>query len=159
MEDGIPWAREVLRHLETYPADVQRDFVVGALESIRHGMQHLLSVLPLYSEAAISSASLLAAVLTTVRFRVEEGAGNDATELELIRMGLPSYPEERYETMVGRIELRDPRMIKRELTQALDAWDECSTIIWCPAISTCHWHMSLLITAMKDAVAIADLLL
>ena len=147
MEDGIPWAREVLRHLETYPADVQRDFVVGALESIRHGMQHLLSVLPLYSEAAISSASLLAAVLTTVRFRVEEGAGE------------PSYPEERYETMVGRIELRDPRMIKRELTQALDAWDECSTIIWCPAISTCHWHMSLLITAMKDAVAIADLLL
>lgn len=156
MEDALPWAKEVLRHLEAYPLDTRRDLVVGSLESIRHGLEHLLSVLPLYSEAAVSSASVLAAVLTTVRFRVED---DDAKELELIPMGLPSYPHERYEPMISRIELRGPIMIRREISQALKAWDECSTIIWCPAVSTCHWHMSLLMVAMKDALAISELLL
>ena len=157
MEDALPWAKEVLRHLKAHPPDVQRDLVVGPLESIRHGLQHLLSVLPLYSEAAISSATVLAAVLTTVRFRIEDDAVDK--ELEVIPMGLPKYPEERYQTMVRRIELRDPAMIHREISQALKAWDECSTIIWCSSLSTCHWHMSVLLIAMKDALEVSNLLL
>ena len=157
MEDALPWAKEVLRHLGPNPPAVQRDLVVGYLESIRHGLEHLLSVLPLYSEAAINSATVLAAVLTTVRDRVEDDAVDK--ELVVIPMSLPMYADERYETMVTRIELRGARMIHREISQALKAWDECSPIIWCPAVSTCHWHMSVLMIAMKDALAVSSLLL
>ena len=60
---------------------------VGPLESIRHGLQHLLSVLALYSEPAFWAATVLAAVLTIVRFRIEDDAVD--TELEVIPAGLP----------------------------------------------------------------------
>ena len=152
----VLWAKEVLRHLSTRTQDEQIDAVTGPLESIRHGLQALLSVLPIYAEAALHSAKLLADVLTTVRCIVESGDLKDDEELQIIEMGLPTYAQERYEPMSQRIQLRGPAMIRREISQGLDGWDSSATILWCPAVSACHWHMSILMVAFKDVLAFVE---
>lgn len=154
--EKVLWATEILRHLSTRTQDEQFDLVTGPLESIRHGVQALLSVLPIYAEGGLDSAKVLADVLTTVRCCVESGGLKGGEELQIIEMGLPTYPNERYEPMAQRIQLRGPAMIRREITQALDAWDSTATILWCPAVSACHWHMSVLMTAFKDVVAFVE---
>ncbi|CAE6972757.1 unnamed protein product [Symbiodinium sp. CCMP2592] len=153
--EKVLWAKEVLRHLSTRTLDEQIDAVTGPLESIRHGLQALLSVLPTYAEGALCSAKLFD-VLTTVRCTVESGGLKGDEELQTIEMGLPTYPQERYEPMSQRIQLRGPAMIRRDISQGLDAWDSCATILWCPAVSACHWHMSILMTASKDVLAFVE---